>query len=151
MEQLVNAFGIELELIIAQIVNFGILAAALSYFLYKPLLNMLQKREQTIAQGVQDAEDAAKAKAEADAQKKQILADAHKEAEAVADKAKTFAEEKAATLTAQAQQKAESIVKDAEVKSAQLKEQAIKESESDIAKLAVLAAEKILKSNQNQT
>ncbi len=151
MDQLVNAFGIELELIIAQIVNFAILAIALSYFLYKPILNLLQKREQTIVQSIKDAEDAAKAKAEADAQKKQILADAHKEAEVVADKAKTFAEEKAATLTAKAQQKAESIVKEAEVKDEKIKEQALKESEADIAKLAILAAEKVLKANQNQS
>ncbi len=147
MEQLLSAFGIELELIIAQIINFGILAVALSYFLYKPLLAMLQKREEKIAQGMQDAEDAAKAKASADEEKKAILSSAHKDAEEVGAKAKAFADEKAATITAEAQAKAESIITNAQAKGEELKEQARKDSEAEVAKLAILAAEKVLKSS----
>ena len=147
MEQLLSAFGIEIELIIAQIINFGILAAALSYFLYTPLLNILQKREDKITQGMQDAEDAAKAKSSADEEKKAILSAAHKDAEEVSAKAKTFADQKAEAIAAEAQAKAESIIANAQAKSEELKEQARKESEAEVAKLAILAAEKVLKSS----
>lgn len=147
MEQLISAFGIEVELIIAQIINFGLLAAALTYFLYKPLLNMLQKREEKITQGMQDAEDAAKAKASADEERKTILSAAHKDAEEVGVKAKTFADEKALAILAEAQTKAEGIIANAQAKSEELKAQARKDSEVEVAKLAILAAEKVLKTS----
>lgn len=38
MDQLIQAFGIDAKLITVQIINFGILLAALTYFLYKPVL-----------------------------------------------------------------------------------------------------------------
>ena len=145
MEQLITAFGIDVKLILIQILNFGILLAALSYFLYKPVLKMLATREEKIVQGMKDAEDAAKAKASADEEKKGILSTAHKDAEEVGAKAKTYADEKAAVIAADAQTKAEGIIKNAESKSEEIKEQARKDSEAEIAKLAVLAAEKVLK------
>ena len=147
MEQLINAFGIDVKLIISQIINFGILTGALTYFLYKPLLNMLQKREDKITQGMKDAEAAATAKASADEEKKTILSAAHKDAEEVGSKAKTYANEKAVVIAAEAQTKAESIIKNAEAKGLELKEQARKDSEAEVAKLAILAAEKVLKAN----
>tara|TARA_B100000745_G_scaffold261530_3_gene185413 strand:+ start:4583 stop:5032 length:450 start_codon:yes stop_codon:yes gene_type:complete len=144
MEQLLQAFGIDTKLIIIQIINFVVLAGALSYFLYKPVLGMLEKREEKIAQGVQDAEEAAKAKASADEEKKEILSAAHKDAEEVGANAKKYADEKAATIVADAQTKAEGVIKDAEGKGEEIKVQARKESEAEVAKLAVLAAEKVL-------
>jgi F-type H+-transporting ATPase subunit b len=144
MEQLLHAFGIDAKLIIIQLINFGILAAALTYFLYTPILNMLKKREDDIAQGVKDAEDAAKAKASADEEKKGILSAAHKDAEAVGAKAKTYADEKAEAIVAEANTKADNVLKAAEAKSAEMKEQARKDSEAEVAKLAILAAEKVL-------
>lgn len=144
MEQLLHAFGIDAKLIVIQIINFVVLAGALSYFLYKPVLKLLAEREEKIAQGIKDAEDAAKAKASADEEKKEILAAANKDAEGVAANAKQYADEKAAAIVADAQTKAEGIVKDAQGKGEEIKVQAQKESEAEIAKLAVLAAEKVL-------
>ena len=145
MEQLIEAFGVDIRLIIIQIINFVVLLGILSYFLYKPLLNLLEEREGKIAKGIKDAEDAAEAKSQADTEKQAILKDAHNEAEQVAVRAKQYADEKAATIVDGANQKAEGIVKDAERKGEELKAQAKKESEAEVAKLAVLAAEKILR------
>ncbi|HMA79010.1 MAG TPA: hypothetical protein VKP88_07860, partial [Candidatus Paceibacterota bacterium] len=65
MEQLIQAFGIDTRLIVVQIINFGLLLALLSYFLYRPILNLLEEREAKITQGIKDAEAAAAAKADA--------------------------------------------------------------------------------------
>ena len=73
MEQLIEAFGIDVRLIIIQVFNFGILMAVLTYFLYKPVLKMLNEREAKIAQGIKDAEEAAKVRGEATEEKKAIL------------------------------------------------------------------------------
>lgn len=145
MEQLIQAFGIDAKLIVIQLINFGILAGLLTYFLYTPLLTMIKKREEKIAQGMKDAEAAAAAKATADDEKKVILGQAHKDAEVVGANAKVYADQKAETIVADAHTKAEAVVRSAEAKSEEIKVQARKDSEAEIAKLAVLAAEKVLR------
>jgi F-type H+-transporting ATPase subunit b len=144
MEQLIHAFGIDARLIVIQILNFLVLAGLLTYFLYKPVLKILNEREAKIKQGIEDAEEAAVAKASALAEKQALLTEAGKEASLMHTRAQAFAKEKEEQIVAEAQEKAAAAIKDAEQKSAQLMEQKIKESEAEIAKLAILAAEKIL-------
>lgn len=145
MDQLIEAFGIDVKLIVVQIINFTLLAVILTYFLYKPVLKVMHDREEKITQGVKDAEQAAKTLAGAEAEKQTILTDAHKEAENVARRAKEHADEKAAAIAAVADKKAAGIVTSAEEKAENIKLTAKQESEAEIAKLAVLAAEKVLK------
>lgn len=145
MEQLIHAFGIDARLILLQVVNFGLLMAVLTYLLYKPVLKVLRERQEKIAQGVKDAEAAGTAVAEATAEKKQIIAAANQEAEAMTVRAKEHAQIKGEELLAQAHEKAAQIAKEAMLKSEEMKAAAKKESEAEIAKLAVLAAEKVLK------
>ncbi len=145
MDEIINAFGIDGRLIIIQVVNFGILMVALGYFLYKPILRILKEREDKITQGLKDAEDAAKAKEEAGVEKQTILTGAHMEAGEVAKRAKVAADSQASEIVAGAQEKAAAVLSDAEVKREQIKAQALKESEKEIASLAVLAAEKVLR------
>jgi len=145
MDEIINAFGIDARLIIIQLVNFGILMVALGYFLYKPILRILKEREEKISQGLLDAEAAAQAKAEAGEEKQTILTTAHLEAGEVAKRAKTAADTAAAEIMAAAQVKAGAVLSDAEAKREQIKAAALKESEKEIATLAVLAAEKVLR------
>jgi F-type H+-transporting ATPase subunit b len=144
MEDIIKAFGIDGKLIIVQLVNFGILMAALVYFLYNPILNLLRDREEKIVQGIKDAEAAAQAKASADAEKKVILTEAHVEATAVNARAKSAADVTASDILAKAQTDAAAVIADAAVKAQQLKAQAERDSAAEIAKTAILAAEKIL-------
>ena len=145
MEQLIHAFGIDARLILIQVVNFGLLMAILTYFLYKPVLKVLAERQEKIAQGVKDAEEAGKAKAEATEEKKLVIATANKEAEAMTSRAKEHAVVKADEIVAAAQVKAGQVAKDASLRAEEMKAAALKESEAEIAKLAILAAEKVLK------
>ena len=78
MEQLIQAFGIDARLILIQVVNFGLLMAALTYLLYKPVLKMLHDRQEKIAQGLKDAEEAGLARLEATEENKGIIATANK-------------------------------------------------------------------------
>jgi F-type H+-transporting ATPase subunit b len=144
MEQLISAFGIDVKLIVIQIINFVALMALLSYFLYKPVLKLLNDREEKIKQGILDAEEAQKANASAQAQKQEVLAQAQKDAQDIDARAKAFGKEKEEELLLSAQKKADDVLKVAEQKSVLLKEQALKESEAEIAKLAILAAQKVL-------
>lgn len=149
MESLIHAFGIDLKLITIQVINFVVLAAALTYFLYKPILRILEEREEKIKQGVSDAEAAKKAKEQAEDERKGILTEAHKASAEVAQRAEQHAKESAAAIAAAADQEAAHKLKLAEEKAAALQEEARKKSEAEIAKLAVLAAEKVLKEKQS--
>lgn len=145
MEQLIAAFGIDVRLIIIQAVNFGLLMVVLTYFLYTPVLKLLRERQEKIAQSLKDADAAAKAREDAEAEKRSIVAAANQEAVAMAERATAHAKEKAAAIEAEAQAKAVQAKVAAETAAAELKAKALKESEAEIAKLAILAAEKVLR------
>ena len=140
-----HAFGIDVKLITIQVLNFVVLAGLLTYFLYKPVLNILAEREEKIRKGIVDAEEAARAHASAQLEKQTILSQAQKDAEEISARAREFSKKKEEEFLVVAQHKAAGVVKDAETKSALLQEQALKNSEAEIARLAILAAEKVLK------
>ncbi len=145
MDEIIHAFGIDQRLIIIQIINFAILMAALGYFLYKPVLRLLAERAEKIAQGIKDAEQAALAATEAEKAKQEVLTAAHTEAAAVAKRAEVAAGLTTKELLAEAESKAQLLVKQAEERSEQLRKQALAESDKEIAALAVLATEKLLR------
>lgn len=145
MEQLIEAFGIDVRLIIIQAVNFGLLMIVLTYFLYTPVLKLLRERQEKIAQSLKDAEAAKAARDDAEAEKRSIVAAANQEAVAMAERAAAHGKEKAAAIEADAAAKAAAIQAAAEAAAAELKAQTLKESEAEIAKLAILAAEKVLR------
>jgi F-type H+-transporting ATPase subunit b len=47
-----DKLGIDPKLLLAQLVNFTIIMLLLKKFLYKPILDMLEKRKKEIAEGV---------------------------------------------------------------------------------------------------
>lgn len=145
MEQLIEAFGIDTRLIFLQVFNFGILLAALTYFLYKPVLKVLKEREEKIAKGIADAKAAEVALSVAEEEKKVIVSTANKEAEAMTARATEHATSKSEQILADAHKKAEQVIRDAGDRGSEIKAQALKESEAEIAKLAILAAERVLK------
>jgi F-type H+-transporting ATPase subunit b len=149
MSQIIAAFGIDGHLILIQIVNFTILMVALGYFLYNPILNMLREREEKIAQGIRDAESAAQAKSQADIEKQVVLTMAHSEAETINSRAKMSAEVTASEVITKAEETASKVMADAHVKAEQLKNSILKETEAEIAKTAVLAAEKVLRTQNS--
>ncbi len=53
--ELLHKLGVEPLVLLAQLVNVGILFGGLSYLLYRPVLSMLERRRSTIAQGLEDA------------------------------------------------------------------------------------------------
>jgi F-type H+-transporting ATPase subunit b len=144
MSALITTFGIDWHLLIAQTANFVVLAAALTYFLYKPVLKMVKERQQVVAQGVEDAEKAAAALKEADASVSARIATAEKEASGIVEEARGAAAEQRAVLVREAEARAARIEADAEARAKEAAAKAQRESEQEIARLAVLAAAKVL-------
>ncbi len=145
MEDIINAFGVDVRLITIQIVNFLVLMTVLGYFLYTPILKVLKDRAEKVAQGLADAEAAALARSNAETEKKQVLTEAHSAASEVAMRAKVAADEKTTQLIAAAEARAAQVLADAQKNAERLHTEATKAAEADIAKAALLAAEKILR------
>lgn len=145
MQEIIHAFGIDWRLIAIQIFNFTLMAVGLWYFLYTPVLNLLDKRKQTIEEGLTHAAEAARKLHDADKEKAAVLQSAHADAQTIAVRAKAFAEEKAQALVRETEEKTARMLEDAKRDGEATKQRLYKESEAEIAKTALLAAEKILK------
>src|SRR3989344_8250900 len=53
--ELLTKLGIDWKLLLAQIVNFTLLVGVLTYFVYRPLLNLLDQRREKIRKAMEDA------------------------------------------------------------------------------------------------
>lgn len=72
--------GLNLGYLLLQIFNFLILFVILRVWVYKPIMGLLEKRRQNIAQGLEDARVASEARANAEKEAAKVLADAQAEA-----------------------------------------------------------------------
>ena len=72
--------GLNLGYLLVQIFNFLILFVVLRVWVYKPILGLLEKRRENIAQGLEDARVAAEARANAEKEAEKIIAEAQAEA-----------------------------------------------------------------------
>lgn len=145
MDQIIHTFGIDYRLIAIQIFNFVLLLAVLSYFLYTPVLKMIDERKKVIAKGVADAQEAALSKENAAKEKSAVLKKAVSEAGDIVQRGEEAAGREASTIVKDAHEQSSRIVLDGEKKAQALADSIRAKSEAEIAKMAVLAAEKILK------
>ena len=79
-----EALGINLGLLIVQIIAFIIVFLTLNAWVYQPMLSMMESRKQKIAQGLEDARVAAEARADAEKEAAKVIADAQTEASKIA-------------------------------------------------------------------
>ena len=139
-----DALGIEWPLLIAQIVNFGILIILLRMFLYQPVLKMLNARKERIAQSMKDAERVSAAAREAEQEKAKVLEQARREAQEIRAQATRDAEKIAQDVRARADQEATDIRMKAQADAAKQADLALADANKQIADLAIMATEKLL-------
>lgn len=145
MEGLAGAFGLDWKLLLIQVVNFGILIIALRQFLYKPVMKVLAERQALVAKGVEDAE-AAKVKLEGAGEEALAkVKGAEVEAEGIVASARDSASQEKARIMREAEERANASLADAEARAKEASAKALRESEKEIARLSILAAEKVLK------
>lgn len=144
MEQLFEAFGIDWKLLIAQAINFGVLFVALWLLLYKPVMKTLDERAKKIAQGVEDANRAAEKLAGADTEAAKVVATAEAKAQESMQSARDAAAMERSRLVKEAETRAAAIAADAEARAKETAAKSLRESEKEIARLAVLAAAKVV-------
>jgi len=145
MEQIIDVFGLDWKKLLVQMVNFGVLLGVLWYFLYKPLMTLIENRRAQIIKGVADAERAEAALKDADTKKADILAKASIEAQEIVNASRSTGKVREAEIVKEAQEKYERMLAEASLKGEEIQREALAKSKQELAKLVVLGVEKTLK------
>ena len=148
---MVEALGIDLKTIIFAIANFLILMGILTKFLYRPFLDLLDRRKQSIKDAFDNAEMTnRKADEKLEAYNKKI-AKVEAEGRDIIQNARVRADRQAQMIIDEAGQKAADMIKQAETQIERERQQALHEMRQQITELSMLAAVKIVEKELETT
>jgi len=136
--------GINLGFFLFQVFNFIIMAVLLYAWAYKPILKMLKTRREKIAQGLEDSQVAAQARANAEQEAAKIVADAQSKAGQVireaTERADTAGREVKASIDAEIAKEREAALAEVQVE----RERILGELRGQVAALSIAAAQKLV-------
>jgi F-type H+-transporting ATPase subunit b len=136
--------GINLGYLLVQIFNFLIMFVVLKEWIYKPILGLLERRRQTIAQGLEDARIASEARAEAERDAEKILAEARSEAGRIVREATERAEGAAKDVKTAAEADAIKAREQALLEVRGERDRILSDLRGQVAALAIAAAQKLV-------
>jgi F-type H+-transporting ATPase subunit b len=136
--------GINQGFLIAQIVNFLLIAGALTFFLWRPMVNMLDSRAAKIEKGLSDAAAAAQARQNAEAEAEKIRAEARAETVKIVEDARGRADELAKSIEAEARKEAERIVAEARVRANEERDRQLTDLRSQVIGVATAMATRLI-------
>ena len=143
MEALAS-FGIETKMLVWQIINFGILFAALWYLLYKPLRKIMRERERKVSESLTAAKKLETKSAKLDKEFHEKMMAQRKELEEMHQKLLEQQEKLRKEMKAKAEAETLKIVEESRGLIAQEKAQMLQELENEVKQLAVALASKII-------
>ena len=141
---MVEALGISLKEFIFYLINFLILVGILTKFLYRPFLDMLAKRKQSIKDALDNAELTNRRADEKMENYDRRIAKVEEEGREIIRNAKIKADAQARDIIDEANKPAADMIAKAETAIQKEKEKAMVDMKHEIAALAILAAEKIV-------
>jgi len=139
-----EALGINLGLLIVQLIAFTIVMLTLNAWVYKPMLDMMETRKKKIGQGLEDARVAADARANAEKDAAKIIAEAQAEASKVVreatERAEVASKDVRVTAEAEATKAREAALAEAELERGRI----LGDLRGQVAALAIAAANKLV-------
>jgi F-type H+-transporting ATPase subunit b len=136
--------GINPYLLVAQIINFGLLAFLLARFLYRPVLNALQARTARIQESIENAEQVKQQLSRAQQDYEAQLNKARQEAAQIIAQANERAQVQAREVVANAQSEAERIKAEAQQQAHQEREQLLRGLQGQLANLVTQTASTVI-------
>src|SRR2546422_3628233 len=130
--------------VLVSIVNFLVILYLLRRYVWGPILTVLANRAEKIREGLAMAEAAKAERERMKAEVERLLADARREAQAIAERTTKAAEAAAADIRAQAKTEADRIRERGREDATQLHDQALAQLRSELAGMVVLAASRVL-------
>jgi F-type H+-transporting ATPase subunit b len=130
--------------VVVSIIQFLLLFYLLRRFLWGPILRTLRDRAAKIREGLALAEQAKADREHLKAEIERLLADARRDAQAIAERMTQAAEAAAADIRAQAKAEADRIRERGREDAKQLHDQALAQLRSELAGMVILAASRVL-------
>ena len=139
-----DELGLNLPVLIAQLVNFFLLLVLLRVLLYRPILEVLDRRSQRIREGLEAAERSKEQAAKAEQDLAGQLAEARRQGQTLIAQAQESAGRIQEDSRNQARREAEALLERARSEIHLERDQAIAELRRQFADLTVNAAEKVI-------
>jgi len=139
-----SELGFNIPVLVAQLINFFLLLVVLRIFLYRPILDVLDRRSQRIREGLEAADQSKEQAAQAEQEVARQIEEARRQGQALiaqAQEASTRIQEESRN---QARREGEVLLERARNEIQLERDQAIAELRREFADLTVAAAEKVI-------
>lgn len=136
--------------IIATIINFAILYFVLRHFLFKPVNDTINNRQNQIVDNINKAEEDRKKAEELRIENQSQLSQAKQEGKNIVEEYKVKADKVSTDILQEARKEAETILERAKVEAAREKEKAADEIKNQVVDLAVVLSSKALEESVNE-
>jgi len=142
--ELLGKLGIELPILISQVISFLILFGVLIFVAYKPLLRMMDERSRRVKESLEQAEMVKDQSLHAGEEVKKQLQEAARQGQEIIARATQTSDEIRAKAQDLARKDAESIIERARQAVKTERDQAIDELRQEFADLTIIAAGKVI-------
>jgi F-type H+-transporting ATPase subunit b len=139
-----ESIGIDWHILLAQLINFGILFGILFVLLYKPVRRMLDERSARIRESMEQAEQVKEQLARTDEQVRTQMEAARREGQGILAQAAQMGERLKEEARGEAKREAETIVNRARAEIERERDEAIEDLRNQFVDLAIAAAEKVV-------
>ena len=143
--EIIKNFGLNPLLLSAQIINFLIILFILKKFLYKPVLDILKKRQNVIKEGLKQAEDARIKLEKVVIEEKEILKSAQLQSRKIIEDAKLESIEISKQMSEEAKKQTEKLFNDTKEQISRESKEIEKKLALNTSELAIAFLEKALK------
>lgn len=139
-----DKFGVSVPTLIAQMVNFCLVAIVLYYFAVKPISTTLEERQQKISDGLQYAEEMKTQLAEAERERTEKVKQAAIGAQKILAEAREQSKEMIEVKTQEAAAQAEAIIRKASEATELERQKMLADVRQEVARLVVATSSKVL-------
>ena len=140
----ITDLGINLPVLVGQLLSFTFLLVLMKLFVYKPVLKMLDERRERIREGLSAAERGQAAAVEANRDAQAQIESARRDGQNIVANAEQVAQRLQEEGRASAQQQQEAMLERARAEIALERDNAIAELRKEFADLTISAAEKVI-------
>ena len=137
-------FGVDWPTLIAQMINFIIVAVALYKFAVKPIAATLDERQQKISEGLQYAEEMKTQLAEAERERNEKIKEAAQQAQTILSEAREQSKDLIEQKTQEAAAQAEAMIRKASEATELERQKMLSDVRQEVARLVVATSGKVL-------
>jgi F-type H+-transporting ATPase subunit b len=144
LTMITDKFGVSLPTLIAQMINFCLVAFVLYKFAVKPIAATLDERQQKIADGLQYAEEMKTQLAEAERERAEKIKQAAADAQKILTESREQSKEMIEQKTQEAAAQAEAIIRKASEATELERQKMLSDVRQEVARLVVATSSKVL-------